>query len=261
MASLCIAYMHIPSVLFGRHDDPDGRRPNLAMARRAVAATLLAAVIILASAAATDGTTPALRGQSLLQMALGRSCPAGPSAALAWTMCARATPARSPLGELIHVAGARELPGLLRRRTPGEATLVLFYGRRCRFSASLLPAFAAVAARLPVCAVAVEAVQLPALGPAFAVYGLPTVLRLQNGRTDARYSGDRSFRDLMRWARNVTGAERTPVRWAMDTLPEIDVAASAARPDWALVVSTSVTLATMLTWASARHQREQARPA
>eukprot|EP00171_Calliarthron_tuberculosum_P002265 IDg2265t1 len=199
---------------------------------RALRALLILTLALVATASLPS--CPALHQHELRSPTLGRTCSTHAGSVLSWTICKRALRKRTANGLQVHTVPARSLPALLRTRAPRESTLVLFYGRHCAFSAAILPIFARVAARLPLCALAVEAVQLPALGATFGVHGLPTILRLQRGRADARYAGDRSYADLLRWAENVTGAGavRTAPRIAESHIPLLD-APLKRRRDWA----------------------------
>lgn len=194
-------------------------------------------------------------------VALGRMCAKHSDETLSWTVCKRARRMRSREGHLVHSVPARSLPALLRSRAPREATIVLFYGHHCRFSAAFLPTFAKVGANLPMCALAVETVQLPVLGATFGVHGLPTVLRLQRGRPNARYSGNRSYTDLFRWAMRVSNAGReahNARRIGGGHLPMLE-GPVVGRPDWALwsslIVCASALIAQAVDWGKRRQGR------
>lgn len=187
-----------------------------------------------------------LTRHQLRAIVLGRACSAHPGYTLSWTICARARRMRTKFGHAVHGISARALPALLRTRAPHEAALVLFYGRYCRFSVQLMPIFGMIASTAPICALAVETVQLPALGATFGVHGLPTLLRLQRGRADVRYAGDRSAFDVVMWAENATYSIMDTVpRLAMDHHPRVEDSFE-WRPDWALVISVSVCAAAIL---------------
>lgn len=184
----------------------------------------------------------AARGRWLRPAVLGRCCGTHPEVRLSGTVCARTRTrrARSIRGHEMHVVSARSLQSALRNLRYREPVLVLFYGRHCPFSARVLPVFASVTSQLPVCSIAVHVKQLPALGAAFGVHGLPTILRIQRGRTNLRYSGNRSFEHMLEWAANVTRSNTSPPRKVPSHVPLLHIPNRDNEPDWALAASIAI---------------------
>lgn len=201
---------------------------------------VLLVLFSLTSASIEPRTCKALSGRGLRSAVLGNSCGVHAGMKLSGTVCMRAKRARSVEGYEIRTTSPRALQGLIRSLAPREPTLVLFYGR-CRFSAQVLPIFIKVTSRLRACALAVEVQQFPALGATFGVHGLPAIMRIQSGRHTSRFTGNRTYRRLMKWAVNVTELQPSEIpRMAMEHVPVLDIPDPSSQPDWILAASIAI---------------------
>lgn len=202
-------------------------------------------------------------GRDYLQARWGRQSLDHPLWSKSSTACAFAERAHSRSGHAFHVADAFAFSRMLRDTPPHgvkEPILVLFYSRRCPWSARLFPTWAKMASAMPVCSVAVEAGQIPALNNNLGVHGFPSIMQYWPGRSESKYRGDRSLEEIKSWAEHMTGVRPNDDEELTDVGRLVDVPdeSNGRDIDWVLVMASIVTLAAATNWVSTLKRRRAA---